>query len=92
MEERCREYAAKLDIEPYLSIVPDRYPAVKVHRTEAHAKRALSEAKHVYDWDADEYRRGARGGEIYERVQLGWLLLWRVESMTPADQLPWKEA
>jgi hypothetical protein len=82
MESQCARYRACLKADPYASIVPGRVPAVKYHPGLGRAKSAVGYGV----WG------GARGGEIYERTADGWALLYRVESGTPADELPWKES
>jgi hypothetical protein len=82
MESLCAAHAARLKADPYVSIVPDRTPVVKVHRNVGLAKLAVG---YAVGWD-----RTARGGEIYRRSADGWELLYRVEARTPLDALPWK--
>lgn len=50
----------------------------------------LGLAKHAVAWP--EGYSGVRGGEIYKRTENGWELLFRVESGTPTDELPWRES
>nr|WSW58460.1 hypothetical protein OG513_07630 [Streptomyces sp. NBC_00998] len=80
MEAQCARYRAALTFEPYASIVPSRRPEVKYHAGLGRAKSAVG--YHVWG--------GARGGEIYERTADGWSLLYRVESGTPMEELPWR--
>lgn len=80
MEAQCAGYRSKLNPAPFATIVPSRRPEVKYHAGMGRAKSAVSYAV----WG------GARGGEIYERTADGWALLYRVESGTPTDELPWK--
>ncbi|MFF1684468.1 MULTISPECIES: hypothetical protein [unclassified Streptomyces] len=80
MESRCAPYRARLKAAPFATVIPDRRPEVKYHAGVGLAKLAVG----YQSWG------GARGGEIYERTADGWTLLYRVESGTPADGLPWK--
>ncbi|MEV5319122.1 hypothetical protein AB0K92_15955 [Streptomyces sp. NPDC052687] len=80
MEVQCAPHVERLEAEPFATIIPDRRPPVKCHAGIGLAKLAV----------AYETRRGARGGEIYERTADGWSLLYRVEAGTPAEELPWK--
>lgn len=83
MEAQCAPYRTRLRAEPFASIVPDRRPEVKYHAGLGLAKLAVG----YLTWG-----RTVRGGEIYERTADGWSLLFRVESGTPADELPWRES
>lgn len=83
MEAACAMYLRVLRAEPYASIVPGRRPAVKCHAHIGLAKLAVGYA---------ESGSGVRGGEIYKRTDDGWELLFRVESGTPASELPWRES
>lgn len=80
METQCARYRAGLKSDPFASIIPGRRPEVKYHAGLGRAKNAV----------AYQEFEGARGGEIYERTADGWSLLFRVESGTPAEELPWK--
>ncbi|MGW1268163.1 hypothetical protein [Streptomyces sp. NPDC002491] len=80
MQEQCARYLPKLRADAYATIVPDRRPAVKCHAGIGLAKLAVGYGT----WS------GARGGEIYKRTETGWELLYRVESGTPSDELPWR--
>jgi hypothetical protein len=83
MEEQCAPYLAKLNPEPYATIVPDRKPVVKFHAGLGLAKHAVS----YQTWG------GARGGEIYSLGVDGWRqLLYRVEAGTATADLPWNTA
>ncbi|WP_143673782.1 hypothetical protein [Streptomyces sp. or20] len=79
MDDQCAPYRAKLKAEPFASIVPDRRPEVKYHAGVGLAKLAVG----YNTWG------GARGGEIYGRTADGWELLYRVESGTQLEDLPW---
>ncbi|CAM5406155.1 hypothetical protein ACTFBT_01060 [Streptomyces microflavus] len=81
MNDQCAPYRAKLKAEPFASIVPDRRPVVKVHAGIGLAKLAVG---------YEEFK-GARGGEIYGRTADGWELLYRVESGTQFEDLPWRK-
>jgi hypothetical protein len=81
MEQQCAEHHHKLKAEPFATIIPDRKPAVKCHAHIGLAKLAIG-------WDGGF--SGARGGELYELTDEGWKLRYRVESGTPADELPWR--
>jgi hypothetical protein len=89
MESLCAAHAARLKADPYVSIVPDRTPVVKVHRSLSLAKRAIGD-RYFMDFSSGRTRYLARGGEIYGRSAEGWELLYRVEARTPLDALPWK--
>lgn len=80
MEAQCARYRAGLKSDPFASIVPSRRPEVKYHAGLGRAKLAVSYPEF----------EGARGGEIYERTADGWALLYRVESGTSAEELPWR--
>lgn len=82
MESECAAYLRNLDVAPFATIVPDRWPAVKFHGGLGRAKSALT----YRGWG------GARGGEVYERTSHGWALLYRVERGTAAADLPWRGA
>lgn len=82
MEAACAMYLRKLTAKPpYASIIPDRRPVVKCHSNIGLAKLAVGYSA----WG------GVRGGEIYRRTDDGWELVFRVESGTPASELPWRE-
>ncbi|MFJ6720527.1 hypothetical protein [Streptomyces sp. NPDC091259] len=81
MEAQCARYRDALKYDAFASIVPSRRPEVKYHAGLGRAKLAVAYA----NWGA------ARGGEIYEMTADGWSLLYRVESGTPTEELPWKE-
>ncbi|WP_405927873.1 hypothetical protein OG554_03490 [Streptomyces griseus] len=81
MDDQCAPYRTKLKAEPFASIVPDRRPEVKYHAGIGLAKLAVG----YNTWG------GARGGEIYGRTADGWELLYRVESGTQLEDLPWRK-
>ncbi|MEV7250257.1 hypothetical protein [Streptomyces cyaneofuscatus] len=81
MDDQCAPYCAKLKAEPFASIVPDRRPEVKLHAGIGLAKLAVG----YHTWG------GVRGGEIYGRTADGWELIYRVESGTQLDDLPWRK-
>ncbi|MFF3312508.1 hypothetical protein [Streptomyces sp. NPDC002952] len=83
MQEACAPHIAKLKAEAFATIVPDRRPPVKCHAGIGLAKLAVG----YLTWG-----RTVRGGEIYKRTADGWELLYRVESGTPASELPWRES
>lgn len=82
MEAACAPHLPKLNPAPFATIIPDRRPPVKLHSGVGLAKLAVGYAG----------RGRARGGEIYKRTVDGWELLYRVESGTPLNELPWKES
>lgn len=83
MAAQCAPYRSKLKPAPFATIVPGRRPEVKYHAGVGPAKAAVT---HAGGWRPVD----ARGGEIYKRTEEGWELLYRVESGTPADELPWR--
>lgn len=86
MEAACAPYMRTLEASTYASVVPDRKPVVKFHQRPAGAKAAVALSMSFYLLR----RRGARGGEIYERTANGWSLLYRVEEGTASADLPWR--
>jgi hypothetical protein len=82
MEEQCAKHRSKLRSQPFATIVPDRKPPVKCHAHIGLAKLAVGHGG---------FSNSARGGEIYEMTASGWRLMYRVESGTSTDALPWKE-
>ncbi|MEV6684419.1 hypothetical protein AB0N28_03585 [Streptomyces sp. NPDC051130] len=80
MEAQCARYRDALKYESFASIIPARRPEVKYHVGLHRAKAAVGYVEY----------ESVRGGEIYERTTNGWSLLYRVESGTPAEELPWK--
>lgn len=83
MEAQCAPHLSKLRSQPFATIVPDRRPPVKCHAHIGLAKLAVGHGG---------FHNSARGGEIYELTADGWRLLYRVESGTSTDALPWKES
>lgn len=81
MEQQCAEHRSKLKAEPFATIIPDRRPPVKCHAHIGLAKLAIA---------YESFHGQARGGELYELTDDGWKLRYRVESGTPAADLPWR--
>lgn len=92
MGKRCEPWQRDLGGLPYVSIVPDRTPALKYHVGLARAKAAVAwERPSRYNRDTRRFEyRGVRGGEIYERDGHSWKLLHRVEAGTIPEDLPWR--
>jgi hypothetical protein len=80
MEVQCARYRHALKYESFASVVPARRPEVKYHVGLHRAKAAVGYVEY----------ESVRGGEIYEMTADGWSLLYRVESGTPAEELPWR--
>ncbi|MCQ6554751.1 hypothetical protein NPS70_16320 [Streptomyces sp. C10-9-1] len=91
METRCAPYRSKLKPEPYATIVPSRRPEVKYHAGLGRAKSAVGFTNGQARDASGRWHSPVRGGEIYERTADGWELLYRVESGTPASELPWRD-
>lgn len=66
--------------QPFASVIEDRYPRVKLHRTLGHARAAVRlRDRYVRNPETARYEARMRGGVVYEHVGGEWVERERVE-------------